>query len=606
MKTKSILVLVSLIILLTLTNLCNAIRYEIIDLGTLGGDSSLAFGINNSGEVVGYSYIQGPYYHAFLYDAKGTMKDLGTLDGTYTYSSAYAINNIGQVVGFAYNASGNRRATRFDSTGNGNNIDLGTLGGNWSVASSINNSGQIVGAGGVQDIDNYNHHAFLYSESIMVDLGTLGGQNSGADGINEAGQIAGSSQILGGMYHAFLYTAGNMIDLGTLGGDYSYAWGINDIGQVVGKSATADGYEHAFIYAEGEMVDLPSLGLGNSQAFGINNSSQIVGKASLPSGARAFLYMDGQMFDLNNLIDPSANWLLQDARSINNNGWIVGIGINPNGYTHAFLLIPEPATPPIADADGPYTIYVGDTLTLDASGSTDVDSDIVSYLWDIDDNNSFETDAGSQAIFDVNYTYLQSLGILVDNTYNIHLKVIDSVAQSDTADSTFTIIPQPALQVVVDIKPRSCPNPLNVKSSGVLPVAILGTVDVNVTEIDPTSIRLEGVNAIRHSFENVAAPAVDSSDCNCTEDGPDGFLDLTLKFKTQEIVNAIGNVNEGDVLVLELTGVLYDERPIEGTDCVLIRGKHKPCNRADFDSDGKVDMADFATFAGNWLQVSIE
>jgi hypothetical protein len=59
------------------------------------------------------------------------------------------------------------------------------------------------------------------------------------------------------------------------------------------------------------------------------------------------------------------------------------------------------------------------------------------------------------------------------------------------------------------------------------------------------------------------------------------------------------------MLALELTGVLYSERPIEGADCVLIHDKHKPLNRADFNADGKVDMADFAAFAENWLQSSI-
>ena len=123
--------------------------------------------------------------------------------------------------------------------------------------------------------------------------------------------------------------------------------------------------------------------------------------------------------------------------------------------------------------------------------------------------------------------------------------------------------------------------------------------------IDPTSIRLAGVEPLRNSIEDVAGPAADSNDCNCTEDGPDGFLDLTLKFKTQKIVEAIGDVNEGDVLTLELTGVLIGERPIEGADCILIRGGHKPFNKADINKDGKVDCSDFAIFAQNWLQSSI-
>ena len=266
---------------------------------------------------------------------------------------------------------------------------------------------------------------------------------------------------------------------------------------------------------------------------------------------------------------------------------------------------PYPNQPPVANADGPYTIYVGDMLTLDASGSTDDDNNIVSYIWDLDDNNSFETDASSNAVFDVNYSYLQSLGLLVGNTYKIHLKVTDGGGLSNIANTTLTIIPTPALQVSVDIKPGSCPNPLNVKSSGVLPAAILGTADFDVTTIDPTSIRLAGVSPLRSSVEDVAGPAIDSNDCNCTEDGPDGFLDLTLKFKTRDIVEAIGDVNYGDTLILKLTGVLIGERPIEGADCVLIGGKSKPFNKADVNKDGVVDMQDFAIFAENWLQSSI-
>jgi hypothetical protein len=273
--------------------------------------------------------------------------------------------------------------------------------------------------------------------------------------------------------------------------------------------------------------------------------------------------------------------------------------------TVTVIIEPYPNQPPVANGDGPYTIYVGDTLTLDASGSTDEHNNIVSYIWDLDDNNSFETDAGSNAVFDVNYTYLQSLGLLVNNTYNIHLKVTDSGGLSNVANTTLTIIPTPALKVIVDIKPGSCPNPLNVKSSGVLPVAILGTADFDVTTIDPTSIRLAGVSPLRSSFEDVAGPVFDSNDCNCTEDGPDGFPDLTLKFKTGDIVEAIGDVNYGDTLTLKLTGVMIGERPIEGTDCILIRGKHKPCNKFDVNNDGVVDSRDFAIFAENWLQSSI-
>ena len=70
-------------------------------------------------------------------------------------------------------------------------------------------------------------------------------------------------------------------------------------------------------------------------------------------------------------------------------------------------------------------------------------------------------------------------------------------------------------------------------------------------------------------------------------------------------MEAIGEVNHGDELMLELTGVLSDETLIEGSDCINIRGRHKPLYKADFNGDGIIDMADFADFSENWLQSSI-
>jgi hypothetical protein len=115
-----------------------------------------------------------------------------------------------------------------------------------------------------------------------------------------------------------------------------------------------------------------------------------------------------------------------------------------------------------------------------------------------------------------------------------------------------------------------------VKSKGVLHVAVLGISEFDVTEIDAASIRLAGVGPIRFAYEDVAAPVSDANDCNCTAAGPDGFVDLTLKFDTQSIVEAIGEVSEGELIKLELTGALLDESTIEGTDCILIVGTSKP------------------------------
>ncbi len=157
------------------------------------------------------------------------------------------------------------------------------------------------------------------------------------------------------------------------------------------------------------------------------------------------------------------------------------------------------------------------------------------------------------------------------------LKILTGDVSPVLADLTV----EPSLIIVaVDIHPTSCPNPLNVKSKGVIPVAILGAVDFDVTQINPASVRLEGVAPLRWALEDVAAPYLPllgkQGAYACTTDGPDGFLDLTLKFDAQEVVSALGLVNDGDILILSLTGELINGTPIMGEDIVKIIKKGKP------------------------------
>jgi hypothetical protein len=141
----------------------------------------------------------------------------------------------------------------------------------------------------------------------------------------------------------------------------------------------------------------------------------------------------------------------------------------------------------------------------------------------------------------------------------------------------------------LDIKPGSCPNPFNTKwfqnldasngkdvgnnkKGGVLPVALAGTLCFDVHQVDVTTLRLEGVTPLRSGLEDVTGPAGEN-DCGCNGDGPDGFVDLTLKFSRREIAAAMGPVLHGEVVTLTLTGELLDGTRFSASDCVTIRGK---------------------------------
>jgi len=229
---------------MTSTEVFRAFLYsddQMHDLGTLGGRSSNAQGINNSGQVVGFADISSRSGHAFLY-SDGQMQDLGTLGDAY--SVAFDVNDSAQVVGWSRPPSGEVRA-------------------------------------------------FLYSDGQMKSLGTLGGSSSSANDINNSDQVVGESST-SGESHAFLYSDGQMQDLGTLGGPGSGAYGVNDSGQVVGASTTSTGEGHAFLYSDGQMQDLNDLIPADSgwhlvEARAINTSGQIVGEGVLNGNARAFL-----------------------------------------------------------------------------------------------------------------------------------------------------------------------------------------------------------------------------------------------------------------------------------------------------------------------------
>ncbi len=236
------------------------------DLGTLGGPEIRAYGINNSGQVVGYSWTTSTASaHAFLYSG-GTMQNLGVLGGCTT-SCGYGINDSGQVVG---NSSDNAFLWQ---SGKGMQ-NLGTLPGQTGCyAYAINNSGQVVGDSGA--------HAFLWQSGTgMRDIGTLGGSDSEAEDINASGQIVGTSWPAGGTtWHAFLYSGGTMQDLGL--GD---AHGINDNGQVVGDNG------YAFLWqSDIGMQNLNDLISSTDDwildsATGINDKGQICGFGINPSG----------------------------------------------------------------------------------------------------------------------------------------------------------------------------------------------------------------------------------------------------------------------------------------------------------------------------------
>ncbi len=131
----------------------------------------------------------------------------------------------------------------------------------------------------------------------------------------------------------------------------------------------------------------------------------------------------------------------------------------------------------------------------------------------------------------------------------------------------------PALPVSFDVKPGSCTNPFNPKSKGVVPALVMGSAEVDVNDVNVSTLRLEGlVSPVKVKFADVGSTS-DGGDSPCHDVYQDGLEDMLLKFSAQDIAAVLGPAEKGDVVTLQLTGRLFDGTVITGEDVIAIAGK---------------------------------
>ncbi len=169
-----------------------------VGLGTLGGQSSIAHGINSSGQIAGEAQTASGAWHGVLWTTGGTTVDLGSA------FIATAINNEGLMGGVATKTL---HAAIYNLS-SGSITDFGTLGGAQAQVNAMSDSGLAVGLADTPTTS----HGFLYNinTGVLTDLGNLAspGWYSDAAGVNDLGQVVGGYSLdpTSANVAAFIYT----------------------------------------------------------------------------------------------------------------------------------------------------------------------------------------------------------------------------------------------------------------------------------------------------------------------------------------------------------------------------------------------------------------
>lgn len=326
--------------------------------------SATALDINEAGDIVGFTTGFCYQEKAFIWKAGTPNLQFLPMPAGTTSSRADAINDSGQIVGVFVNPANPEGSGGF-IIDNGVFTGMGTLpGGNWSEAYDINDAGVAVGWWG-NTVVGPSPMAMTWTRGVMSDLNPrLGHISSKAYAINDPGTITGYVAQKNYLYdgRAFIWDGRRLIVLPPAPGAYtSYGTAINDLGQIVGYgTAECDPPDRfctesrGFFWNGSEMISLGSLpGYVRTFPADVNHSRQIVGRLVGQFTYWAFLWEEGQLYKLDDLVPgfDGINIGSGFAQAINDSGQIAA-GMTSAAGSCVARLTPKPRRPSDFDCDG--------------------------------------------------------------------------------------------------------------------------------------------------------------------------------------------------------------------------------------------------------------
>lgn len=379
--------------------------FTLTDLGAMGNLGCIATSIGQTGTyIAGYCRPNGSPIEPSLNGGAGSDGGTQVVPTTPFYYTAgkmttipsggnifvmpVGVNDSGMMAGLAVpNPDGFNLNNDINSpteiplgfvyqAGNANLNSGGLPSGAWPTA--MNAAGQVTGF--YLNPSNLTN-PFLFSQGQKQLTVVPAPSFSLGFGISPKGALAGGSLqgdnngVAGSL--AFTWNNAKFTSLGSVPGfDFAFADSLNDNGLAGGTVFNVPGaFEtscetmnqpvpnfsqlHGVVWNNGAATDLnPLMGTAFSMVSSVNSSGWVTGFRgnNFPDTAagflymlfypddpsfNAFLYISGQVYDLNKLTKNGAGWNITNAPAVTDSGLIVGAAYDANGLEHAILLTPS-------------------------------------------------------------------------------------------------------------------------------------------------------------------------------------------------------------------------------------------------------------------------
>jgi len=284
-----------------------------VDLGTLGGESTVPSAVNDHGQVVGRSQVEDGRWHAFLW-TDGVMTDL-TPDAQY--GNATDVSNRGEVSGWVQPAAGEESDGFVWARGRTTVVVDG------GYALRVNERGQVGGV--VDETETTRENPFVWTAGTRVDLppppfpGAFG--VSGLVDLNDKGVVLGRGEFDDDNDLVYLWSRGRFTELRDASGSVLLGVDLNDRGSVAGVVWNEARAREAALWQRGRIVRIGALpGATWTEAAALNESDVVVGTSTAQRGTpgTAFVWRAGVL----TAVEDGDGW--STATAVNDAGLVAG------------------------------------------------------------------------------------------------------------------------------------------------------------------------------------------------------------------------------------------------------------------------------------------